>query len=189
MAELEDYKLKLETIKESYSQLSTEAEIKDLFKGITIIFIKEIIQLYNKLLKKLPHMKFSKSSEKISNLNTLLESLESDGRLFNIDVNDIIIRSYISYFFIKYRDDMMNWDLEKIAYINEDKFKEVVVDGVTSENVANTQAASEYLNIIPEIILMVNNLKPKDILKLLYILNNLNVIVDIYLVKKSQGTL
>ena len=33
---------------------------------------------------------------------------------------------------------------------------------------------------------MINNLKEKDILKVLYLLNNLNVIIDVYLVKKSQ---
>ena len=187
MTEIDNYKLKIETIQNSYSQLDTEIEIKELFKGVVIMFIKDVIQLFNKLIKKLPDLKFSQSSEKISNLNTLLESLESDGKLFNLDVNDIMIRAYISYFYVKYRDDMMNWDLEKIKSINENAIKNVVVDSAKTEDVYET--ASEYLNIIPEIVLMINNLKEKDILKLLYLLNNLNAIIDVYLVKKSQGIL
>ena len=184
MSEIDNYKSKIETIKNNCSQLNTETEIKELFKGIIIMFIKDVIRLYNKLIKKLPELKFSKSSEKISNLNILLDSLETDGKLFNLDINEIILRAYINYFYMKYRDDMMNWDLENIKLLNEDTIKCAVIDSAKSEDVVET--ASEYLNIIPEIVLMINNLKESDILKMLYLLNNLNTIIDVYLLKKSQ---
>ena len=186
MSEIDSYKSKLEIIKNNCLLLGTETEIKDLFKGIIIMFIKDVIRLYNKLIKKLPELKFSQSSEKISNLNTLLESLESDGKLFNLDLNDIILRAFITYFYMKYRDDMMSWDIQNIKLVDENLIKSAVIDTARSEDVVDT--ASEYLNIIPEIVLMINNLKESDILKMLYLLNNLNVIIDVYLLKKSQGT-
>ena len=114
MSDIDNYKFKIETIKNNYFKLNTDLEIKDLFKGVIIMFIKDVIRLYNKLIIKLPELKFSKSSEKISNLNKLLYSLESDGKIFNLDVNDIIFRAYISYFYLKYREDMMEWNIEKI---------------------------------------------------------------------------
>ena len=185
MSEIDNYKSKIELIKNNYSQLNTEIEIKDLFKGIIIMFIKDVIRLYNKLIKKLPELKFSKSSEKISNLNTLLTSLETDGKLFNLDLNDIILRAYINYFYMKYRDDMMDWNIDKIKLLNEESIKCAVINSAKSEDMVET--ASEYLNIIPEIVLMINNLKESDILKMLYLLNNLNTIIDVYLLKKSQN--
>lgn len=184
MTEINNYKQQLDLIKINCLEMNNETEIKDLFKGVLIMFMKDIVQLYNKLLKKLPELKFSNSSEKISNLNTLLESLEGDGKLFNIDCNELILKGYVNYIYTKYRDDMMEWDLENIKKLNENNIKEVVVDTATAENVKNE--ASDYLNIIPELVLMINNLKEKDILKVLYLLNNLNVIIDVYLVKKSQ---
>ena len=185
MTEIDNYKSKIETIKNNYLQLNTELEIKDLFKGIIIMFIKDVIRLYNKLIKKNPELNLLKSSEKISNLNTLLDSLESDGILFNLDVTYIILRAYINYFYMKYRDDMMNWNIDNIKLVNEDSIKSVVIDTAKNENVVET--ASEYLNIIPELILIINNLKESDILKMLYLLNNLNTIIDVYLLKKSEG--
>lgn len=185
MSEIDNYKIKIESIKNDYSQLNTESEIKDLFKGIIIMFIKDVIRLFNKLVRKLPDLKCSNSSEKISNLNTLLESLESDGKLFNLDLNNIIMRAYINYFYIRCRDDMMNWNIENIKLLNAETIKCAVINSAKTEDVVDT--ASEYLNIIPEIILMLNNLKESDILKLLFLLNNLNTIIDIYLLKKSQN--
>ena len=185
MSNIDNYKQKLETHQNSYLEINNEGEIKDLFKGVLIIFIKDIMQLYNKLLVKLPELTFSKSSEKISNLNILLNSLEGDGVLFNINCNDFILKGYVNYIYTKYRDDMMSWDLEKMKTLNNENIKEVVVNTIKNEN-ANNEAL-EYLNIIPELVLMINNLKEKDILKLLYLLNNLNVIIDVYLVKKSQN--
>jgi hypothetical protein len=184
MSDITNYNQQLELIKVSCLNINNESEIKDLFKGVLIMFMKDIIQLYNKLLKKLPELKCSNSSEKISNLNTLLESLEGDGKLFNIDCNEIILKGYVSYIYTIYRDGMMEWDLEAIKRMNKNNITEAVIDTATAENVKGE--ASEYLNIIPELVLMINNLKEKDILKVLYLLNNLNVIIDVYLVKKSQ---
>ena len=149
------------------------------------MFLKDVMQLFNKVIKKVPDLKFSKSSEKISNLNILLECLESDGILFNVDVNDVIVRGYITYFYMKYREYIINWDIASFKNINEESIVTVVIDTAKSENVENK--ATEYINIIPEIVLIINNLREKDILKLLYLLNNLNVIIDVYLLKKSQN--
>ena len=56
MSEIDNYKSKIETIKNNYSQLNTETEIKELFKGIIIMFIKDVLRLFNKLIKKLPEL-------------------------------------------------------------------------------------------------------------------------------------
>jgi len=185
MADIDNYKAKIETIKVTYTNLNTEIEIKELFRGIFIMFLKDVMQLFNKVIRKVPDLKFSKSSEKISNLNILLECLESDGILFNVDVNDVIIRGYITYFYMKYREHIMGWDIDSIKSLNAESIKTVVIDTAKLENVENK--ATEYLNIIPEIVLIIDNLKEKDILKLLYLLNNLNVIIDVYLLKKAEN--
>jgi hypothetical protein len=182
---IQSYKLKIKVLEENCLQISKEDEFKELFKGVVIMFIKDVILLYNKLLIKMPDLKYSKSSEKITNLNTLLNALETDGKLFNLDCNDIILRAYINYFYTSYRDDMLEWNLEKISNINENDIKEAVLDTASKENVANE--ASAHLNIIPEIVLMINNLKERDILQILYLLNNLNTVIDVYLVKKASN--
>ena len=181
---INSYKIQLDKLKDNCLLISTEQEFKELFKGVIIMFIKDVILLYNKLLVKMPELKFSKSSQKITNLNILLNALEGDGKLFNLDCNDILLRAYITYFYTLYRDDMIEWNLEKISNINEDDIKEVVLDTAAKENVSDE--ASEHLNIIPEIVLMINNLKERDILKILYLLNNLNTVIDVYLVKKAS---
>jgi len=185
MAAIESYKVQLACLKDSCLELSSETELTDLFKGVVIMFIKDVILMYNKLLQKIPDLKFSNSSEKITNLNTLLNALESDGKLFNLDCNDIILRAYVNYFYTKHRDVMMNWDLEQIKTIDEGNIKEAIIDTAAKENVLDK--ASEHLNIIPEIVLMINNLKERDILKILYLLNNLNTVIDVYLYKKMSN--
>lgn len=184
-SDIDNYKSKIETVKETYDNLSTEKEIKELFKGIFIMFLKEVLQLFNKVLKKVPDLKFSSSSEKISNLNIILECLETDGILFNVDVNDVIVRGYMTYIYMEYRDYIMDWNIDTIKGLNEDSIKTAVLDTAKKEEIEDSVA--EYLNIIPELVLIINNLKEKDILKLLYLLNNLNVIIDVYLLKKSQN--
>jgi hypothetical protein len=124
-----------------------------------------------------PEFKFSKSSEKISNLNILLNSLESDGFLFGINCNDIIMRSYVNFVYTKYRDNMMKWDIKNI---DEDKIKDDVLNKTNVDNIG------EYLNIIPEIKIMCTYLKDKEFLKIIFLLNNLNVIIDIYLLKQIK---
>jgi hypothetical protein len=184
---IEKYNEKIESLKQNCESLQSEKEFMELFKGVIIMFIKEMILLYNKLLEKLPNLKFSSSSAKITNLNILLTSLEGDGILYGIDCTDIILRAYITYFYVKYRDDMMNWNIEHIKLLNEENIHSTVIDTASKEKVTNE--VSEYLNIIPEVVLMINNLSEKDILKTTYLLNNVNVIVDVYLVKKQQKLL
>jgi hypothetical protein len=185
MAEIELYNQKLEVIRCDCSNIETEPELKEIFKGVLIMFIKHIIQLYNKILIKLPELKFSHSSEKISNLNILLESLEGNGILFNINCNDIILQGYVNYMYTRHREVMINWDLERIKKLNENNIKNVVEKSASIENVSAT--VSDYLNVIPEVVLIINNLREKEKLKLLYILNNLNIIIDVYLLKKSTN--
>jgi hypothetical protein len=184
---IEKYKEKIDYLKQNCETIQSEKEFMELFKGVIIMFIKEMILLYNKLLEKLPNLKFSSSSEKITNLNILLTSLEGDGILYGIDCTDIILRAYITYFYLKYRDDMMNWNIEQIKLINEENIHSTVIDTASKEKVTNE--VSEYLNIIPEVVLMINNLSEKDILKTTYLVNNVNVIIDVYLVKKQQKLL
>jgi hypothetical protein len=178
------YTEKINSLNNSCIDIQTENEFKELFKGVIIMFIKDVILLYNKLLVKLPDLKYSASSEKITNLTTLLNSLETDGKLLGFDCNDIILRAYITYFYIKYRDDMMSWNIEKVKDINEQNMHNIVTDTAEKEKVSSEVA--EHLNIIPEVVLMINNLSEKDILKIMYLLNNVNVIIDVYLAKKSQ---
>jgi hypothetical protein len=184
LAAIESYKVQLNCLKDSCMELASESELTDLFKGVVIMFIKDVILMYSKLLQKIPDLKYSSSSEKITNLNTLLNALEGDGKLFNLDCNDIILRAYVNYFYTQYRDHMMNWDLEQIKAINEKNIEEAVIDTASKEKVLDQ--ASEHLNIIPEIVLMINNLKERDILKILYLLNNLNTVIDVYLYKKMS---
>ena len=181
---IESYKKELSTLKDNCLELASEVELKELFKGVVIMFIKDVILLYNKLLQKMPELKFSKSSEKITNLNTLLNALETDGKLFNLDCNDIILRAYVNYFYTEYRDIMMDWNTEQIKMINENDIEGAILNTATKENVLDK--ASNHLNIIPEIVLMINNLRDRDILKILYLLNNLNTVIDVYLYKKMS---
>ena len=182
-----EFKVKLAIFTETCNNINSELELRDLFKGVIIMFLDDIIHIYNKLLNKIPELRDSNSSKKISNLNTLLEALNGDGKIFGIDCTDIILRSYITYFYTKYRDEMIEWNLEAIKNINENGLTEIVMDTASNENI--TSSVSEHLNIIPEVVLMLNNLKDKDIITLLYLLNNLNTIIDIYLLKKSKNLL
>lgn len=181
---IDNYKEKLNILKNNCLEIKNETDFKDLLKGIVIMFIKDIQLLYGKLLIKLPELKFSNSSNKISNLNLLLNSLESDGNILNIDCMDIIIKGYINYFYIKYRDYMINWDINKIKQIDVSNIEQVILDTAALEN--KITEVSEHLNLIPEVVLMMNNLKDKDIIKILYLLNNMNTIIDVYLLKKQS---
>lgn len=181
------YTEKINALNNNCINLGSETEFKELFKGVIIMFIKDVVILYNKLLVKIPELKYSSSSEKITNLNIILTSLEGDGKLYGIDCTDIILRAYITYFYVKYRDDMMSWNIDNVKKINEENIHCAVIDTASKEKVTNE--VSEYLNIIPEVVMMINNLSEKDIIKVMYLLNNVNVIIDVYLAKKSQGQL
>lgn len=176
------YTNNLEKLKVDCSNLAV-SDLLELFKGMIVTFIKELMTTYNKLLQKMPELRYSKSSDKISNLNILLECLEGSGILFGVNCVDLILRGYTNHIYMKYRDDMMQWEIEKIKGINSSAIEQEVFKTATVENVDLTESG-EYLDLIPEIVLMMNNLKEKEILKILYVLNNINVIIDIYLFKQ-----
>jgi hypothetical protein len=181
---IEHYKKQLIVQQSEYLNLNSDDVFKELFNGTIIMFIKEILILYNKLTIQHPELKTSHCAEKISNLNMLLRSLEGDGKLLGINCNEFILKAYINYCYLKYREILQTWDILKIKSINENNIKSAVIDTASKETVLSK--ASEHLNIIPEIITMINNLHDKEILKILFYLNNLNLIVDIYLVKESN---
>jgi hypothetical protein len=174
---IKKYEQKIDKLRQDCLNINSDDDFKELFKGVVILLIKDIVLLFNKLVSQHPELKFSKSSEKISNLNILLDSLEGDGMLFGINCNDIIMRSYVNFVYSKYRDVMVEWKIENIKNIDEDKIKSDINEKVD---------IGEYLNIIPEIKMMANYLKEKEILKILFLLNNLNVIIDIYLLKHNK---
>jgi len=176
------YDNNLEIFKRKYLNIEVEKEFKELFKGTVVLLLENIVLLYN-LRQKKPELKFSKSAEKISNINSLMDCLKNDTKLLGCDVNEVIMRGYVSYFYTKYRDLMMDWDISKIKNIEESDVKDVVNNTVTSQEVM--EMAKGYFNIVPEIVMMVNLVKEKEILKLLYLLNNINVIIDVYLYKKN----
>jgi len=177
------YDNNLEIFKRKYLNIEVEKEFKELFKGTVVLLLENIVLLYSKILQKKPELKFSKSAEKISNINSLMDCLKNDTKLLGCDVNEVIMRGYVSYFYTKYRDLMMDWDISKIKNIEESDVKDVVNNTVTSQEVM--EMAKGYFNIVPEIVMMVNLVKEKEILKLLYLLNNINVIIDVYLYKKN----
>lgn len=183
---IESYKINLESFSEKCQNITVENEYKDLFRGIFIMFLEDFINLYNKLSQKIPELLSEKISVKISNLNKLLDVLNNDGFIFGIDCNEIILRGYINYFYTSYRDNLMTWDLNALD-VNEENIKNKVIDVANNEDALNT--VSNYLDIIDEIVIMFNNTKDKDKLKIIYILNNLNTVIDIYLGKKSLNML
>lgn len=185
-------------LKESYCEIlkelnskcivmTNEKDFKELFKGVLIMFIKDLLTLYNKHLPSIEGLQTPKCADKISNLNILLRSLETDGKILGFDCNDIIIRAYVNYFYSKYRDDLMNWEIDKMKNIKENEIKDFLINSAKLEEVEDS--AYEYLNIIPELVLIINCLRERQIIKIFYLLNNLNTIMDIYLVKKSNKDL
>lgn len=180
---INSYNKKLDELKKQCIEITNEKDFKELFRGVSVMFMKEAVLLYNKVLLKVPELKFSKSSEKISNLNILIDSLENDKKIFGIDCNDVILRGYVAYVYTKFRDYMINWDIEQMKTVDEKDIEKTIVNTASTENVLTE--TYEYMNIIPEVIIMLCNLREKDIYKLLYLLNNVNTIIDIYLIKKS----
>lgn len=179
---IETYKSNLESLSDNCKKITSENEYRDLFRGIFIMFLEDFIQLYNKLSIKIPELKTEKTLDKINNLNRLLDILNNDGKFLGFDCNEIILRGYINYFYTPYRDNLMTWELNAII-ISEDSITATIINAANNENAINV--ASKYLDIIHEIVLMFNNTKDKDKLKIIYILNNLNTVIDIYLGKKS----
>ena len=180
-----EYNVKLALLKEQCQNITEEKEFKELFKGIILMFLDEINKLFKKLLKKIPELKESNSSKKINNLNILIDYINGTTSLLGIDINDIIIRGYTNYFYLRFRNDMIEWNIKELKNINETNIEKEVLETASKENVKEN--IIEHLNLIPEVVMMINNLEEKDILKLLYILNNMNTLVDVYLLKKKEN--
>ena len=188
MTELKSiYCKNLDNLKDKCLVIDNDNDFKELFKGVIIMLIKDIIVLNSKLLPSIKSLNTSKCLEKFSNLNILLQNLESNQTMLGFDCNDIIIRGYINYFYSKYRDDIINWNIDKIKNINENEITQIILSSTKNENIESI--VSDYLNILPEIILIINCLKEREILKIFYLLNNLNIILDVYLVKKADNLL
>jgi hypothetical protein len=179
---IETYKSNLHLFNDKCKNINTETEYKDLFRGIFVMFLEDFVKLYNKLSIKINELNTNKIKEKIDNLNKLLDILNNDGKIFGIDCNEIILRGYINYFYTSYREKFMLWDLNSIN-TNENSIKNEVLSIANNENAL--EITSNYLDIIPEVVIMFENIKDKDKLKFIYILNNLNTVLDVYLAKKS----
>ena len=179
---IERYENKLNSLKTKCLNISEDNEFKDLFKGIFIMLIRNILELKNKLSTTVN----SNINNKLSELNIVLDYLENDNQLINIDICDLLLRGYVSYFYQDYRDYIMNWNIDKIKDLDNELIKDTIITTVAKEKDVIKDDITEYLNIIPEISIMINNLEMNDIIKLFYLLNNLNVIIDIYLFKKNQ---
>ena len=112
----------------------------------------------------------------------VIDQLEGKQSFFNVNVTDIIIRGYINYFYLSYRDLFMDWDINKIKSIDRSVISDVVLNGVKQEQVDVSESS---LNLIPEIVSIFNNLNYKDNIKFLFLINNLNVIIDRILLDRS----
>lgn len=179
------YKQKLEDLQTKIIPLSS-SDLEELFNGTIIMFINELNNLYNKLIENdnkinNPHT-MNQIEEKLSKLNMVIDQLEGKQSFFNVNVTDIIIRGYINYFYLSYRDLFMDWDINKIKSIDRSVISDVVLNGVKQEQVDVSESS---LNLIPEIVSIFNNLNYKDNIKFLFLINNLNVIIDRILLDRS----
>jgi len=180
-----EYQVKLKILEEQCQNIIEEKEFKELFKGIILMFLDEVNRVFKKLLKKIPDLKYSDSSKKIDNLNILVNYINGTTSMLGIDINDIIIRGYTTYFYLKFRDDMINWNIDEIKKINESDIEKEILETASKENIK--EDVTEHLNLIPEIFMIVKNLELKNILKLFYILKNMNTLIDVYLLKKNMN--
>lgn len=179
------YKQKLEDLQTKIIPLSS-SDLEELFNGTIIMFINELNNLYNKLIENDNKINNSHTmnqiEEKLSKLNMVIDQLEGKQSFFNVNVTDIIIRGYINYFYLSYRDLFMDWDINKIKSIDRSVISDVVLNGVKQEQVDVSESS---LNLIPEIVSIFNNLNYKDNIKFLFLINNLNVIIDRILLDRS----
>jgi hypothetical protein len=179
------YKQKLEDLQIKIIPLSS-SDLEELFNGTIIMFINELNNLYNKLIENDNKINNSHTmnqiEEKLSKLNMVIDQLEGKQSFFNVNVTDIIIRGYINYFYLSYRDLFMDWDINKIKSIDRSVISDVVLNGVKQEQVDVSESS---LNLIPEIVSIFNNLNYKDNIKFLFLINNLNVIIDRILLDRS----
>jgi len=179
------YNQKLETLKTQCMTINSDDDFKKLFNSVMSLFAKDVIKHYNKLSSKIDQLKNEQTLDKISKLNMVIDCLDGDGTIYGIDCTDIILRGYIAYFYLKFRNIMFEWNIKDIKNIKESAIKGEILN--SAKNELSNENMGEYINIIPEIVLMINNMRDSDILKQLFLLNNLNIIIDVYLYKKQKN--
>jgi hypothetical protein len=179
------YRKKLEDLQEKIVVLST-SDLEELFNGTIIMFINELNNLYNKLIENDDKIKNSSSlyhiEERLSKLNMVVDQLEGKQSFFSVNVTDIIIRGYIKYFYLSYRDLFMDWNIDEIKNTDCSVISDALINGGKEEQI---DVSENSLNLIPVIVSIFNNLNYKDNIKFIFLINNLNVITDRILLDKS----
>jgi hypothetical protein len=179
------YRKKLEDLQEKIVILST-SDLEELFNGTIIMFINELNNLYNKLIENDDKIKNSSSlyhiEERLSKLNMVVDQLEGKQSFFSVNVTDIIIRGYIKYFYLSYRDLFMDWNIDEIKNTDCSVISDALINGGKEEQI---DVSENSLNLIPVIVSIFNNLNYKDNIKFIFLINNLNVITDRILLDKS----
>jgi hypothetical protein len=179
------YRKKLEDLQEKIVVLST-SDLEELFNGTIIMFINELNNLYNKLIENDDKIKNSSSlyhiEERLSKLNMIVDQLEGKQSFFSVNVTDIIIRGYIKYFYLSYRDLFMDWNIDEIKNTDCSVISDALINGGKEEQI---DVSENSLNLIPVIVSIFNNLNYKDNIKFIFLINNLNVITDRILLDKS----
>lgn len=165
------YMNRLKDIQIKCDNLDNENDLKNLFNGVFIMLINNILNFKEKIFLKEININKKNIEEKISKLHLLIDILENN----NI-VIDIIIRGYILYFYKMYREYVNNWDIECFLKIEEEELKEKIVNIADKENIVKD--VDEYLLIFKDIYLMIKYLEENDIIQIFFILNNLNIITD-----------
>jgi hypothetical protein len=180
------YRKKLEDLQEKIVILST-SDLEELFNGTIIMFINELNNLYNKLIENDDKIKYSSSlyhiEERLSKLNMIVDQLEGKQNFFSVNVTDIIIRGYIKYFYLSYRDLFMDWNIDEIKNTDCSVISDAIINGGKEEQI---DVSENSLNLIPVIVSIFNNLNYKDNIKFIFLINNLNVIIDRILLDKSS---
>lgn len=180
------YRKKLEDLQEKIVILST-SDLEELFNGTIIMFINELNNLYNKLIENDDKIKYSSSlyhiEERLSKLNMIVDQLEGKQNFFSVNVTDIIIRGYIKYFYLSYRDLFMDWNIDEIKNTDCSVISDALINGGKEEQI---DVSENSLNLIPVIVSIFNNLNYKDNIKFIFLINNLNVIIDRILLDKSS---
>jgi hypothetical protein len=174
------YNSQLESLKNNALLLDSFDQIQELFKEVVILFINKLLYLFNKITSKESTLLDTSIAKKISHMNTLLQSLEGDCKLFGMDILDYIQRGYINYVYLKYRDHLLSWDFKSINNVGRDQLENAILQTATKEQLD----IMNYMDLLPELLKMLSYLDNKDVHELLYLLNNINVIIDVIIYKK-----
>lgn len=181
------YKLKIEDFKDECKSKNIK-QLEEIYKSIMIRFLEDVVKNYNNLKEILCELNNQKTLNKISKLNMLLKVLKNednnDGTILGIDCNRVIMDGYIKYFYLKFRDAMLEWDLSSIKKINEKSIKNVVMNSAAEENIVDK--VDNYMDILTEVVLMLNKIEDKELLNVIYKLNLMNRLIDVYLLKKES---